>query len=399
VQAEINDGETILLEYALGEDKSYVWAVGRDQLASYELPASDRIRKLVGTLRSALTPPQLQKQESASEYQARVRRMDRTYEATSKELSRVLLGPVPLPSAKRILVVPDGSLQYIPFAALPVPSSESQLMIDRYEIDTLPSASVLGPLRRTTAGKTSAPGALVVFADPVFEQDDPRVAARPSSRERLAQERPHSLTRAIRDTSGSQYIPRLPASRDEAQAIAAIFSPARPAAVHVALDFDANRDYVVNGGLAQFRLIHFATHGVVDARRPEMSGLILSLIDTRGRKQDGYLRIGDIYKLALSADLVVLSSCESALGKDMESEGIIGLPRAFLYAGAKSVIASLWKVDDQASAKMMSGLYKRISRGEGPGTALRAAQLEMAHDQRWSKPYFWAAFAVQGDYR
>jgi CHAT domain-containing protein len=401
VQAEMEDGETILLEYALGDDRSYVWAVGRNQIASYELPESDRFRKLVGNLRETLTPPQLEKQESASDYQARARQMDRTYTAVSKELSRLLLGPIKLPPAKRILVVPDGSLQYIPFAALPVPGStqHAELLIDRYEIDMLPSASVLGSLRKTTAGRTQASGALAVFADPVFEQDDPRVSPHQLQREGPAQERPHSLTRAIRDTSGSQYIPRLPASRDEAKAIAAIFRSRQPASVHVALDFDANRDYVMKGGLAQFRLIHFATHGVVDARRPEMSGLILSLIDARGRKQDGYLRMGDIYKLALAADLVVLSSCDSALGKDMESEGIIGLPRAFLYAGAKSVIASLWKVDDQASAKMMSGLYARINSGESPGSALRKAQLEMAHDERWSKPYYWAAFAVQGDYR
>jgi CHAT domain-containing protein len=130
-----------------------------------------------------------------------------------------------------------------------------------------------------------------------------------------------------------------------------------------------------------------------------MSGLILSLIDARGRRQDGYLRIGDIYKLTLAADLVVLSSCDSALGKDMQSEGIIGLPRAFLYAGAKSVIASLWKVNDEATARMMSALYARIKNGESPGSALRNAQLEMARDERWRKPYYWAAFAVQGDYR
>jgi CHAT domain-containing protein len=130
-----------------------------------------------------------------------------------------------------------------------------------------------------------------------------------------------------------------------------------------------------------------------------MSGLILSLIDRKGRKQDGYLRLGDIYKLRLSADLVVLSSCESALGKDLEAEGIIGLPRGFLYAGAKSVIASLWKVNDQATAKLMAGLYARIQRGESPSAALRGAQLEMVHDEQWSKPYYWAAFALQGDYR
>jgi len=130
-----------------------------------------------------------------------------------------------------------------------------------------------------------------------------------------------------------------------------------------------------------------------------MSGLILSLVDRKGRRQDGYLRLGDIYKLKLSADLVVLSSCDSALGKNLESEGTIGLPRGFLYAGAKSVIASLWKVNDDATAALMSRLYARIQKGEAPGSALRGAQLEMAHDEQWSNPYNWAAFVLQGDYK
>jgi len=156
---------------------------------------------------------------------------------------------------------------------------------------------------------------------------------------------------------------------------------------------------VLRDGLTRFRLLHFATHGLVDPRRPEMSGLILSLIDRNGRRQDGYLRLGDIYKMKLSADLVVLSSCESALGKDLEAEGIIGLPRGFLYAGAKSVIASLWKVNDEATAKLMAALYTRIQKGETPSSALRGAQLEMLQDRQWSNPYYWAAFALQGEYR
>ena len=212
-------------------------------------------------------------------------------------------------------------------------------------------------------------------------------------------ERAPALTRAISDLGISQYIPRLRASRDEANAITKVLSPRDSKDVHVALDFDANRDYVLKDGLARFRLLHFATHGMVDSRHPEMSGLVLSLIDRRGRKQDGYLRLGDIYKLKLSADLVVLSSCDSALGKDLESEGIIGLPRGFLYAGAKSVIASLWKVDDVATARLMSSLYARIQKGENPSSALRGAQLEMMHNKLWSEPYYWAGFVMQGDYR
>jgi CHAT domain-containing protein len=297
--------------------------------------------------------------------------------------------------------VPDGSLQFVPFAALPFPGRTKDFLVNHFEVDVLPSASVLATLRKTPASRTPPAATAAIFADPVFEQDDPRITrANPkASPETHTRQRPVALNQAIRDIGGSDYIVRLPGSRDEASTIAAILRSRDPKSVYVALDFDASRDKVLSDGLSSYRLLHFATHGIVDARHPEMSGLILSLIDRRGKKQDGYLRLGDIYKLKLSADLVVLSSCSSALGKDLESEGIIGLPRGFLYAGAKSVIASLWKVNDEATAKLMSSLYARIRKGETPSSALRGAQLEMLHDQQWSKPYYWAAFVLQGEYR
>jgi len=399
VQTEIEDDGTVLLEYALGESRSYVWAVDRNRILSYELPGSDDIRRLVLRLRNALLPTQVGDAESASDYQARVHAKDGIFGATSRELSNVLIGPIDLAGATRVLVVPDGSLQYAPFAALPSPAPvrASDFLISRYEIDILPSASALGTLRKAAAKKMQPTKMVAVFADPVFETDDPRVTVLHSRK--VVRERPRALTRAIRDTNRKEYIPRLPASRDEANAITAVFGGANSDAVHIALDFDASRNNVRDGRLERFRLIHFATHGIVDSRHPEMSGLVLSLVNVRGGGQDGYLRMGDIYKLRLAADLVVLSSCDSALGKDLNSEGIIGLPRAFLYAGAKSVIASSWKVDDEATSSLMRALYTRIHNGESPGSALRWAQLEMLKDERWKKPYYWAAFTLQGDYR
>ena len=400
VQAEIEPEDTVLLEYALGDEKSYVWAVEHDQISGHELPQSQRIRTLVESFRQRLAPPQLRARESASDYQARVRSQEQSYKVYARQLSGLLLGPVPLAKAKRVLIVPDGSLQYVPFAALPVPvpGASGQLLVSRYEVDVLPSASVLGTLRKTASKRAPPTATAVILADPVFERDDPRVLTYQTT-DRVQPERPAALTRAILDIQGSQYIPRLQASRGEANAIANLLRSRDSQAVHVALDFSASRDFVLRDGLTRFRLVHFATHGIVDPRRPEMSGLILSLIDRNGRKQDGYLRLGDIYHLKLSADLVVLSSCESALGKDLDAEGIIGLPRGFLYAGAKSVIASLWKVNDEATAKLMAGLYARIKRGESPSSALRGTQLEMTRDEQWSKPYYWAAFALEGEYR
>jgi len=399
VQAEIEDDGAVLLEYALGDENSYVWAIDQHQITSYELPQSGRIRKLVERLREALVTPQLTDGESAAEYQARVRKIDQTYQAYARQLSQLLLGPVALGRAKRLLIVPDGSLQYIPFAALPIPGLNKDFLVDRFEIDVLPSASLLGILRKATGKRAPPTATAAIFADPVFESDDKRVSTRRADTRKSYEDRPASLSRALRDIGGSQYIARLPASRDEANAIASVLRSEDPQAVQVALDFDASRAHVLTDGLTRFRLLHFATHGVVDTRHPEMSGLILSLVDKKGRRQDGYLRLGDIYKLKLSADLVVLSSCDSALGKDLDSEGIIGLPRGFLYAGAKSVIASLWKVNDAATATLMSRLYARIRKGEGPGSALRGAQLEMIRDEQWSNPYYWAAFVLQGDYR
>ena len=400
VQAELEAEDTVLLEYALGDEKSYVWAVENGQISGHELPESQRIRKLVESFRQTLVPPQLKAGESASDYQARARRQEHAYKAYARQLSRLLLGPVELTRAKRVLIVPDASLQYVPFAALliPVSGSGEQLLISRYEVNVLPSASVLGTLRKTASKRVLPTATAAIFADPVFEADDPRI---PINRDKApgVHERPAALTRAISDIGGAQYIPRLQASRDEANAIANALHSRGSQEVHVSLDFAASRDSVLKDGLTRFRLVHFATHGLVDSRRPEMSGLILSLIDRNGRKQDGYLRLGEIYKLKLTADLVVLSSCESALGKDLEAEGIIGLPRGFLYAGAKSVIASLWKVDDEATAKLMAALYAGIQRGDSPSAALRGAQLKMAHDEQWSNPYYWAAFALQGEYR
>jgi len=162
---------------------------------------------------------------------------------------------------------------------------------------------------------------------------------------------------------------------------------------------DANRDALKDRTISTQRIIHFATHGVMDARHPENSGLVLSMVNKKGEYQDGYLRVNDIYNMKLSADLVVLSSCESALGKDLGSEGIMGLPRAFLYAGARSVVASLWKVDDDATVPLMKTFYSRLQKGDSPSRALREAQLGMLKNAQFSEPYYWAAFVIEGDYR
>jgi CHAT domain-containing protein len=152
--------------------------------------------------------------------------------------------------------------------------------------------------------------------------------------------------------------------------------------------------------LAEYRVVHFATHGVLDNENPGLSGLILSLFDERGRPQDGFLRLHDIYSLNLPADLVVLSACDTALGKPLRGEGLMGLVRGFFYAGALRVVASLWKVDDEATGELMSRFYvEMLDEGRSPAAALRQAQLALWRDGRWQDPYYWAAFILQGEWQ
>jgi CHAT domain-containing protein/Flp pilus assembly protein TadD len=395
-QEEIGSDGTVLLEYALGDEKSYLWVIDQKKIVVHELPAAAQIRQVALAFHDAMAPLPRGKRESAREVLIRERDAKKNYSFYARQLSHLLLGKTQLAQAKRLLIVPDASLQYIPFAALPLPAAHEKkaMLISHHEVVILPSASALSTLRKKAAKRTPPKQVAAIFADPVFGWHDERtktivVPGKPKPREL-----PPNLGPVVRGEPGSEDILRLPGSADEARAIRRIIGKKD---VLFELGFDATRGLVLDDGLESYRFIHFATHGIINVQNPEMSALILSLLDKRGKAQDGYLRLGDIYKLKLSADLVVLSSCDSALGKDLDSEGIIGLPRGFLYAGAKSVIASLWKVNDAKTTKLMKGLYARMQRGESPSSALRGAQIQMA--QQGEEPSVWAAFVLQGDYK
>jgi CHAT domain-containing protein len=181
---------------------------------------------------------------------------------------------------------------------------------------------------------------------------------------------------------------------------AAIVSLLPPRRVFKAVDFKATRETVLNAALDRYRIVHFATHGLLDAQRPALSGLVLSLVDERGAPRNGYLRLPDIYNMRLDADLVVLSACETALGKEVKGEGLVGLARAFMYAGAPRVVASLWQVSDVATAELMKRFYRgMLQQHLRPAAALHAAQVNMQTDPRWRAPYFWAGFTLIGDWR
>ena len=426
IQQQVLDGDdqALLLEYALGDERSYLWAVTRDGISGYELPGRAKIEAAARRVYELLKAHQPVPGEALAERQARATGADAQYWQEADALSRMILGPVAGQLGnKRLLIVADGALQYVPFAALTVPDAERQAqaraqetaragdptpLIMDHEIVNLPSASTLAGLRRETAQRTPAPNTIAVLADPVFEKDDPRIPApfraQGSARvEQSAAAEPTEVTKlqqAVRDagvpgTGGS--IPRLLASREEAEAIMQL----TPAGAGLkAIGFDASRATATSSELSKYRIVHFATHGLLNSEQPELSGVILSLVDRQGQPQNGFLRMHDIYNLNLPADLVVLSACNTGLGKDVKGEGLIGLTRGFMYAGASGVMASLWKVDDEATAELMRQFYRGLLKdGLPPSAALRRAQVMMWKQKSRRSPYYWAAFVLQGEYR
>jgi CHAT domain-containing protein len=425
-QTQLLDEDTVLLEYSLGEERSYVWALTRGSAATYELPKQSTIEEAARELYRLLTARgEIHPQESAAQRQARLERAQQAYLQKAATLSRMVLGPVAtqVENKKRLLIVSDGALQYVPFAALPSPEAAAKdavPLLTKHEIVNLPSASVLAVLRQEESRRQPAPRAVAVLADPVFTRTDSRVKANAANgsgigvattppgsvSDRNESALPSdfaaaSLTRSAADVglsgSGRLQLPRLPFSRREADAIMAV----TPEGLGFkAVDFDASRAIATSSELARYRIVHFATHGLVDSQHPELSGLVLSMVDKQGRAQDGFLELQDIYNMNLAADLVVLSACETGLGKEVNGEGLIGLTRGFMYAGATRVVSSLWNVDDFTTAKLMKAFYTSMEReGKRPAEALRDAQLLLMQDRRWSSPYYWAGFTIQGEWK
>jgi CHAT domain-containing protein/Flp pilus assembly protein TadD len=407
IQSGILDGDTLLLEYSLGEQHSFLWVVGKDSLASWELPARAEIEAQVERVSGLLTARSLVKRlETPAERQKRIMQADLALVTAAKELSRMVIGPAEgVLGAKKLVVVPDGALQRLPFSILPVGKGEP--LVVTHEVVMLPSASAMAVLRREIAGRKPAPKTLAVFADPVFDRTDARAekttvayARPPASQDATNIESTRILEHLAEpgdSASASLKIPRLPYTAQEADEILGVF---RGSANLKAVGFDASRAAATNGQLSDYRYLHFATHGYLDTERPSLSALVLSQVDENNQPLDGFLRVNDIYNTRLSADLVVLSACQTGLGKEVRGEGLMGLTRAFLYAGAPRVIVSLWNVNDRATAELMTKLYRNMLRADmRPAAALRAAQLEMRKQKRWESPYYWAAFVQHGEWR
>jgi CHAT domain-containing protein len=391
IQEEVLDSDTLLLEYALGEDRSYLWAVTPTSFASFTLPTRTEIEEASRRVRELLTARSTRVQnESQQAREARIAQARAEFPLAASHFSEMVLGPVAsLLGNKRLLLVNDGVLQYVPFAVLPTPGqggSRAPLMAE-HEIVTVPSASVVSVLRYERSSRRVAPKSIAVLADPVFDKEDPRVAKRDRPVQFTAKAPspaiPDELKRSWADlgsaVEGGQ-IPRLLFSRREAEAIMA--SAPRNESLE-AVDFRASRATATSSALAQSRIVHFATHGVLHSENPAFSDIILSLVDPHGKPQDGFLRLFEIYNLHLSADLVVLSACQTALGKEIQGEGLVGLTRGFIYAGAERIMASLWEVDDVATAELMSRFYQgMLKEGLRPPAALQKAEMEMWRQKR-----------------
>lgn len=385
IQHRLLDPQTTLLVYSLGDRRSFVWAVTPKGLASAVLPARRDLEDAARRLHD------LAAQGTAIEAQLLEQRL------TARSLSDLLLKPVAsrLPGV-RLAVVADGALAYLPFQLLPEPGGAGALLLDRHEVVMLPSASVLAALRHRAEMRRPAPHQIAVLADPLFQPPGAHPGAPPAPID-------PALAATLRDVRGSSRnlglsgLADLPYSRREAAAIVAL---ARTGQSFSALGAAATRELATGGRLSPYRIVHFATHALAHSTTPELSGIVLSLFDAAGHPRPGFLRSYEILDLDLPADLVVLSACQTGLGRELKGEGLVGLTQSFFHAGATRVVVSLWNVDDQATATLMTRFYEGLLRRHlPPAAALREAQLAVRADRRWSAPFYWAGFQLQGDWR
>lgn len=398
IQKQVLDDETVLLEYFLGERRSFVFFVTKTNLEIFELPSRELIETQIRqTLENIKARTQTVVGEDPLQRAERLKKADLNAERNLADTSEILLAPIAGKiQNKRLAIVASGILQYLPFAALPNPSAKTEkgYLIETNEIINLPSASIL-PLLRQTKRKTPK-NQIAILADPVFSQDDVRLKMLQNSGQNSPNNGVMREVKILLPKLRSDFS-RLRFSRIEAEEILELANDNQR---FVALDFAANLKAANSESLQTSRVVHFATHGVVNSQFPELSGIVLSLVDEKGNRQEGFLRLHDVYNLRLEADLVVLSACETALGKEVKGEGIVGLTRGFMFAGAPMVAASLWRVEDQATADLMKRFYQRMLLEKvPPATALRQAQISMLKEKASAQPFYWAGFTLQGDWK
>lgn len=388
IQAALAE-DTVLLTYSLGSPRSALWLVGRHHFNVYDLPSRTDIDRAVHDLLRTLTVPQSRASLHYGSATSTAGLRER-----QRRLTKLILPDAALSQLrKRIIVVPSGSLQLIPFSVLSPRSEQTSgvaNLLEDHELIALPSASaalfIQRPSTRRRPTKT-----LALFADPVYEASDLRVSGtgtRPSGpRVSNAREKQHP--------SELRGLPRLFASRWEAEQISRLVPPSQRT---VALDFRAARSTLEALGVSNYRFLHFGTHAVVNMDRLDRSGLVLSLVNERGEPVNGFVSAYDILKWPLAADLVVLSGCRTGVGREIRGEGLMAVSRAFLAAGASRLVISLWPVHDKITAELMVRFYQHMlgTQPVTPAAALRAAQLEISANPSRRHPYYWAGFVLQG---
>jgi CHAT domain-containing protein len=381
IQAAL-DEEVTLLQYELGEERSWLFAVNHDSISAHPLPARSEIEALARRAHRLL-------QHANPDRGLRAER-----DSTLASLSSMLVEPA-RPLRDTLVLALDGALHLLPFAALPDlrTSGENKPLVAAYDLVNVPSVSVLVAQRELRAARQHPVRTVAVFADPVFTADDSRFLAQPQVNE----VRTEPDARVPNMPGSLDALPRLPGTAKEAEAIAALV----PAEQRVVLmGFDATRAAVLDTKLDEFRILHFATHALVDDRYPALSALAFTSLGADRSPLDGLLRLHEVYNLSLAADLVVLSACETALGRELRGEGLLSLTRGFLHAGSDSVVASLWRAPDRATAELMGDFHEAVLlEGLTPAVALSRAQLARYETRGFGNPYYWASFVAHGEWR
>lgn len=375
------DPGTVWLSYCVNSDAAFLFVVTPEVgIRVFRLAADqDEVEQQVAVFRSLI----LRGRESPT--------LEPALLAQGRRLWELLIAPAApfLQDADRVLVSPDGPLHTLPFASLVRPAagpSDPPLFLAEWKpLHTVLSATVYAELKRGRRASGTGPAGhalpVVAFADPRYRR--PSGAAADPAASPLARYR--------------RGLPPLPASREEAGSLAALYGPSTMAYVGAAAT-EAQAKRLP----ARPRIVHFATHALLDRRFPLDSGLALSVPGGAGEDDNGLLQAWEIFeRLRLDADLVTLSACETGLGRDAAGEGLIGLTRAFQYAGARAVLASLWVVSDRSTAELMRRFYTRLRAGQPKDVALQQAQRELLRsgDPGLAHPYHWAAFELIGDGR
>lgn len=357
---------SVLLEYMLGEEGSYLWALTQNRFQAYPLPKRVEIEKKVKQYRNLI--------HRASDS-----------ESSGAELYEMLVKPAEslLSGKSSLVIIPDGVLYYLPFESLikttggPSATGGSpavKYLVEDYEVAYSPSATVLGLIRKERISHETKK-VLMAFGDPVYKEET-TIAS-------------NDQTREIYDEIGHKF-PRLTYSGEEVKGIGKLFSSDTKA---IFTRSEATEERVKSAALRDYKIIHFATHAILDEDVPSRSAIILALHGN----EDGFLQMREVFNLKLNADLVVLSACRTGLGKWVRGEGLIGMTRAFMYAGAKTVLASLWSVDDKSTSILMQRFYYYLKKGEGKSQALRKAKIDMIRSRGYNKPYYWSGFVLQGE--